>query len=103
VAKTVTCEVPSGAVAVPLKPHPANPAVKANAPAATKGNRVRRLRPPTKAAKLVSPPGHQKTMAIKVDPSGFGDVPAGAMLRASCGLSFMVSAKVADVLPPSVT
>jgi hypothetical protein len=42
-------------------------------------------------------------MAIKVDPSGFGDVPAGAMLRASCGLSFMVSAKVADVLPLSVT
>ena len=73
---------------MPLKPHPANPAVKANAPAATNGNRraediVRRFSPPANTTRPVSPPGHQKTTAIKVDPSGLSGVPAGNMLLVS--------------------
>ena len=63
---------------------------------------MRLLSPPANTTKPVSPPGHQKTKAIKVDPSGFGGVPAGAMLLVCCGLIFMVSAIVAGTLPLNV-
>jgi hypothetical protein len=95
VANTVTSAVPGAAEAIPLIPHPDNPAVKASVPAISRQScALRSFRLLANTASPVNPPGHQKTIARNVELSGLRS------MAAFCALSFMVSGIVAAWLSP---
>jgi hypothetical protein len=75
VAITATSEVPPGVTTKPLIPHPDRPAARANTPTIGGQSRQRRcvfrsFRLRAKTANPVNPPGHQKAIARRVEPSG---------------------------------